>query len=88
MYGPLTSKRWNMAFELRKELKAKGDIISGYVQFPAKLMVNYPGNINRFGKKVYQEHSNFSSLLPFFSTSWKYSVLIVVVFTLTKLSLG
>ena len=61
MYGPLTAKRRNMAFQLRKSLKEKGDIVSGFVQFPAKLMVNFPGDVNRFGKKVYKEHTNFSS---------------------------
>ena len=50
-----------MAFETRKALKDGGVITSGYVDFPAKLMVNFAGDINRNGKKVYKEHTNFSS---------------------------
>ena len=59
-YGPLTTQRRNLAFELRKKLKAQGQIVSGYVDFPAKLMVNNPGNINSEGKKIYTMHTNFS----------------------------
>ena len=59
-YGPLTTQRRNLAFELRKKLKAQGQIVSGYVDFPAKLMVNNPGNINIEGKKIYTMHTNFS----------------------------
>ena len=38
-YGPMTTKRRNAAMVLRKDLKAQKKIISGYVAFPAKLMV-------------------------------------------------
>ena len=61
MYGPLTSRRRNLAFQQRKLLKESGSITSGYVQFPAKLMVNAPGDVDRFGRKVYKQHSNYSS---------------------------
>ena len=60
MYGPLTSLRRNLAFQERKSLKDKGTIVSGYVDFPARLMVNFPGEVDRYGKKVYKLHTNFS----------------------------
>ena len=44
MYGSLTSLRRNLAFQKRKSLKEEGSITSGYVAFPARLMVNIPGN--------------------------------------------
>ena len=62
MYGPLTSLRRNLAFQKRKELKAKGEIVSGFVKFPAKLMVNAPGDVDRYGRKVYKQHTDFSFL--------------------------
>ena len=58
-YGRLTSRRRQLAFTLRKELKDAGTITSGFVNFPARLMVNYPGEMNG-NKKVYKLHSNFS----------------------------
>lgn len=38
-YGPLTTKRRSLAYKERKKLKEEGTIISGYVAFPARLMV-------------------------------------------------
>ena len=58
-YGPITSRRRQLAFQLRKELKDAGTITSGFVNFPAKLMVNYPGEM-RGPKKLYKLHTNFS----------------------------
>ena len=58
-YGPLTSKRRQLALRARKELKKAGTIVSGYVDFPAKLFVNYPGEVIE-NKKVYRLHTNFS----------------------------
>ena len=40
-YGPDTTWRRNQALACRKELKAAGSIVSGYVQYPANLMVKY-----------------------------------------------
>ena len=60
MYGPLTTIRRNLAFQTRKTLKEQGTISSGYVAFPARLMVNTPGEVDRFGKKIYKCHTNFS----------------------------
>ena len=60
MYGPLTSKRRNLAFQKRKSLKQGGLITSAYVAFPARLMVNAPGDVDENGKKRYREHTNFS----------------------------
>ena len=59
MYGPLTSRRRNLAFQRRKELKEEGVITGGFVDFPARLMVNIPGNIVN-DKKVYKLHTDFS----------------------------
>ena len=58
-YGRRTSKRRQLALKLRKDLKAAGTITSGFVNFPAKLMVNYPGEM-RGPRKVYRLHTNFS----------------------------
>ena len=60
MYGPLTSLRRNLAFQQRKSLKEQGAITSGFVAFPARLMVNIPGDVDMNGKKVYRLHHNFS----------------------------
>ena len=38
-FGPLTTKRRNQAMLYRKKLKDEGNIVRGYVAFPAKLMV-------------------------------------------------
>ena len=38
-YGPLTTRRRNLALAERKSLKDKGEIMNGYIAFPAKLMV-------------------------------------------------
>ena len=61
-YGRLTSKRRQLAFKLRKELKDTGVISSGYVDFPARLIVNMTGELNLAGKKVYRLHKNFSKV--------------------------
>ena len=61
MYGPLTTQRRNRAYEMRKRLKEQGIITSGYVEFPAKLMVNIAGDIGDDGKKQYKLHTNFSA---------------------------
>ena len=61
MYGPLTTQRRNLAFESRKKLKEQGVITGGYVEFPAKLMVNIAGDIGEDGKKKYRLHTNFST---------------------------
>ena len=56
MYGPLTSERRRLAMKERKILKDNNDIVSGYVAFPAKLMVKKTSN----GK--YQCHKDFSGV--------------------------
>ena len=43
-YGPRTTWRRNQALMLRKQLKQDKMISSGYVAYPAKLMVKYPHN--------------------------------------------
>ena len=62
MYAPLTTQRRNLAYGTRKKLKAEGVITSGYVEFPAKLMVNIAGDRGEDGKKQYRLHTNFSSV--------------------------
>ena len=59
-YGTLTTRRRQMAFKLRKELKESGIISSGYVDYPARLMVNIRGDVNGDNKKIYKLHTNFS----------------------------
>jgi hypothetical protein len=59
-YGPLTTRRRSLAFQKRKELKANGEISGGYVNFPAKLMVNVGGQVDNLGKKIYKLHTDFS----------------------------
>lgn len=60
-YGPLTTRRRSLALKTRKELKQNGVIAGGYIDFPAKLMVNYDGQVDNDRKKVYRLHTNFSS---------------------------
>ena len=43
MFGPLTTIRRNAALLKRKELKEAGLIVSGYIQFPARLMTKKAG---------------------------------------------
>ena len=59
-YGPMTSKRRQLAFILRRRLIDSGEIVSGYVDFPARLMVNVPGATRSDGKKRYEQHTDFS----------------------------
>ena len=59
-YGPLTSRRRSLALKKRKELKDNGDISGGYINFPAKLMVNVNGQVDNLGKKIYSLHTDFS----------------------------
>ena len=60
MYGPLTTKRRGLALQLRKQLKQEGVIAGGFVNFPAKLFVNYVGHVDAEGKKIYKFHSDLS----------------------------
>ena len=61
MYGPLTTMRRNLAFQKRKALKGNGEITSGFVNYPARLMVNFRGDVDVNGKKIYKQHTDFSS---------------------------
>ena len=60
-YGPLTTRRRNLALLKRKELKGNGTITAGYVAFPAKLMINTGNAVDAEGKKIYKLHTNFSN---------------------------
>ena len=64
MYGPLTSRRRNQALKTRMELKNEGTIVSGFIQYPAKLFVKY----NNRDKK-YTMHKNFSNEKVIFETT-------------------
>ena len=44
MFGPRTTQRRNMALMERKKLKDSGAIISGYLQYPAKLFGKVPNS--------------------------------------------
>ena len=55
-YGPNTTWRRNKAKFLRKQLKSKKEILSGYIAFPAKLMVK----TSKDGK--YFLHTDFSDI--------------------------
>ena len=59
-YGPRKSKRRKMAFDKRKELRAAGTVSSAFIDFPARLMVNYTGEFNNMGKEIYKLHEDFS----------------------------
>ena len=61
-FGPLTSKRRNEALKVRKELKASNRIISGYLAYPAKLMVR-----TEAGAK-YHVYKDFSQMHVTFKT--------------------
>ena len=56
-YGPLTSVRRSEALKMRKSLKEGNIIISGYVKYPARLMVKYSSD-----DKGYTEHEDFSKM--------------------------
>ena len=54
-YGPLTTKRRNLAMAERKRLKSTGGMVSAYVAYSAKLMVK----TSPHGKyKLHQDFSN------------------------------
>ena len=55
-YGPDTTWRRNSALTLRKDLKAQGTITSGFIAYPAKLMVKY--NVQ---DRKYTMHQDFSN---------------------------
>ena len=54
-YGPDTTWRRNQAMILRKQLKEERKISSGYVAYPAKLLVK------KFGDDKYSLHKDFSN---------------------------
>ena len=56
-YGAATTARRNNALVIRKGLKADGTITSGYISYPAKLMVKY--NVN---DKKFSLHEDFSDI--------------------------
>ena len=57
-YGPDTTWRQNKALEARKELKMKGEIVAGFVRYPAKLMVKYDAR-----EKKYTLYDDYSKLV-------------------------
>ena len=57
MYGPLTTLRRNAALLKRKTLKEEGSIISGYIQFPAKLFVKRRGAHKDDAYEFFEDYS-------------------------------
>ena len=55
-YGPDTTWRRNNALALRKDLKAQGTVTSGFIAYPAKLMVKYNAQ-----DRQYTMHQDFSN---------------------------
>ena len=58
MYGPKTSIRRNAALLKRKQLKEEGVIASGYIQFPAKLMIKRVGASRDEPYELIEDFSN------------------------------
>ena len=56
-FGGLTTSRRNLALAARKQLKADNKITSGYVAFPARLMIKTSTNRN----EKYHLHKDFSN---------------------------
>ena len=77
-YGPLTSNRRIQAMECRKFMKDAGEITSGYVAYPARLMAKRRGSteyamIKNFSKSSYKEYkrpSDITSGPPPLANSW------------------
>ena len=55
-YWPLTTRRRNMALKRRRELLQNGDIVQGFISYPAKLIVKFNAN------DEYQLLENFSEM--------------------------
>ena len=56
-YGATTTARRNHALHVRKGLKSDGTITSGFISYPAKLMVKY-----RLGDTKFTMHDDFSDM--------------------------
>ena len=56
MYGPRTRYRRGLAMSKRRDLKREGKIFSGFVSYPAKLMVKYTND----SKEKYSLLEDFS----------------------------
>lgn len=56
-YGPWTTYRRNQALLRRKELKEAGDIMSGFVAYPARLMIKRPGRSRTDPYELYEDFS-------------------------------
>ena len=66
-YGPKTSVRRRDALKLRKDLKTEGEIVSGYIKYPAQLMVKFSHN-----DKHYKMHTDFSKVpVDFSKLPWR-----------------
>ena len=56
-YGPRTTVRKNEALSCRKQLKADGEIVKGFVKYPAQLMGKFA-----LPDDVYTMHKDFSKM--------------------------
>ena len=73
-YGPLTTNRRIQAMERRKVMKTAGDIVSGYVAYPARLMVKAIGHskysmIEDFSRVPFKEFKQSNSFPPAHTTA-------------------
>ena len=67
-YGPLTTNRRMQAMERRRTLKDSGDIVSGYVAYPARLMAKTRGSsdyrmLENFSLSPYKEYKPINTLV-------------------------
>ena len=61
-YGPDTTWRRNKALIIRRDLKASGEIFSGWVKYPAKLLVKYSKQDKKY--TLYDDYSRLKVPLP------------------------
>ena len=76
-YGPLTTNRRVQAMETRKIMKEAGEITSGYVSYPARLMAKRQGEssytmIKDFSKCPYKQYTRplLTTTVPPLLNSW------------------
>ena len=63
-YGPLTTFRRNHALNVRRDLKQRGEIVSGFISYPAKLMVRKTNSKT----ERYSEYDDYSKMEVIFPT--------------------
>ena len=61
-YGPDTTYRRNKALAVRKQMKDNGEIVGGYVKYPAKLFVKYQESDRKY--HLQEDYSSIPVPLP------------------------